>query len=220
MANRVLGTPLEKKVLDLYLKQGMTAKEVAAAVGCSDATVCKVLHKHGHRQRSYGGRGGKYKLPVVERERAVALYLAGASCEQVASDFGVTAGAVTRWVRDMGFSVRPAGFQKGEAHHDWKGGVIPNPDGYLLERVDESDPLFAMGQKKAGSARYALQHRLVMARHLGRPLAAHETVHHIDGDIQNNAIENLQLRNGKHGSGVALCCADCGSHNIIEQELH
>lgn len=36
-------------------------------------------------------------------------------------------------------------------------------------------------------------HRLVMERHLGRPLLASEDVHHIDGDKKNNAIENLEV---------------------------
>ena len=35
--------------------------------------------------------------------------------------------------------------------------------------------------------------RLIMEGHLGRPLDAKEYVHHIDGDILNNDIENLQI---------------------------
>lgn len=38
-----------------------------------------------------------------------------------------------------------------------------------------------------------MQHRYVMEQHLGRPLLTSEPVHHIDGNKQNNAIENLQL---------------------------
>jgi len=36
-------------------------------------------------------------------------------------------------------------------------------------------------------------HRLVMERALGRALLPHEDVHHLDGDKQNNSLENLQL---------------------------
>jgi hypothetical protein len=38
-----------------------------------------------------------------------------------------------------------------------------------------------------------LEHRYVMAEHLGRPLTDEEVVHHRDGDRKNNAIENLEL---------------------------
>lgn len=38
-----------------------------------------------------------------------------------------------------------------------------------------------------------LEHRVVMARHLGRALQRDEVVHHIDGDRLNNRLENLEL---------------------------
>ncbi len=61
---------------------------------------------------------------------------------------------------------------------------------------------------------YVFEHRLVMARSLGRPLAPKETVHHIDGDRQHNDLSNLQLRSGRHGNGAVYRCRDCGSHNV------
>jgi hypothetical protein len=47
--------------------------------------------------------------------------------------------------------------------------------------------------------REILEHRYIMEQHIGRRLERSEVVHHINGDILDNRIENLQLMTrGQH----------------------
>lgn len=87
--------------------------------------------------------------------------------------------------------------------------------GYIRIKMDPSDPLFVMADK----AGRTYEHRLVLARSLGRALYGDETVHHINGEKTDNRLENLQLRSGSHGPGVVRRCNDCGSHNIESIEM-
>jgi hypothetical protein len=58
-----------------------------------------------------------------------------------------------------------------------------------------------------------------MEEQLGRLLEKDETVHHLNGEHADNRIENLQVLRGRHGKGVCLVCADCGSTNIVSRKL-
>lgn len=84
-------------------------------------------------------------------------------------------------------------------------------DGYVLVYAPNEPGAYDSGQIR--------EHRYVMQNILGRPLASHETIHHIDGDKTNNIPSNLQLRTGRHGNGIVMHCAECGSHNIVSAPL-
>ena len=46
------------------------------------------------------------------------------------------------------------------------------------------------------------EHVMVMEKHIGRRLLPGECVHHLDGDRQNNSLENLELMSRSKHSGL------------------
>ena len=78
-------------------------------------------------------------------------------------------------------------------HPNWKGGRITTSDGYIAIHVPSKDFFFPMVGRCLKYGGYVLEHRLVMAKHLGRCLKSHEIVHHLDFNRTNNEISNLRL---------------------------
>jgi hypothetical protein len=74
-------------------------------------------------------------------------------------------------------------------HKPVVGGRHHTADGYIEVSIFEDSPFFPMANYRY----YVMEHRLVMAEHLGRCLETWEVVHHINSIKDDNRIENLEL---------------------------
>lgn len=174
------------------------SRTVGREFGVSAASVLNRVHEAGHPA---GPKGlGKKMISPDQAAQIVKLRAQGLGVKAVGSQVGVDSRRVRRYLLENGHSVwdRPRRTK------------VLNVGGYLAQPVYDDDPLFVMANKRG----YIPQHRYVMATSLGRLLDPSETVHHINGDRADNRLENLQMRQGRHGKGARFTCRDCGSHNV------
>lgn len=182
---------------------GAFVASLAERYGVSTGTVRKYLRERGVtiRKRGHGLDGPtRLKLQGERLASAVRDYEAEMSLVDVARKYGVTRHTMRRALERAGTDRR-----------SYRQLRVRRPDGYVLIWVAPDDPMRVMGQSRRGRV---FEHRLVMARHIGRPLLPTETVHHRNGVRDDNRLENLELRQGKHGYGQAWRCCDCGSLNV------
>lgn len=78
---------------------------------------------------------------------------------------------------------------RGEKSPLWRGGRHKNNEGYIIVLLQPDDFFYSMVDVNG----YVREHRLVMAKHLGRNLHPWEIVHHRNHVRDDNRIENLQL---------------------------
>lgn len=110
-------------------------------------------------------------------------------------------------------------------HPQWNGGRSVNSQGYVL--------IYSPDHPYKDQRNCVREHRLVMERHIGRYLSPEEVVHHINGNHQDNRIENLQLflkvehdtLHAKESSELAKSrriqkvCPNCGKEFAVPKSL-
>lgn len=207
---RKFDTETEAKIVADYVA-GMSWLQLEQKYGNGQFAMRAAVRRAGLKLRDHGGQ--RRRVYDGEGARMVFLYQQGMSQQQIATAFEAHQTVVSRVLKKYGIESRFG--KKGSAAAGWRGGISQNAQGYVLQSVDRTSPFWQMASRSG----YVMRHRLVMAQNLGRPLLDSESVHHINGDRTDNRIENLQLRQGKHGTGTVMCCADCGSQRIIHREI-
>lgn len=201
-AVRSFSPELDESILERY-NSGELSADLAREFGVTIYAIKSSLKRS-------GGAARPDPAPLAtaaDVELIEGLYNSGMSQLKISIKVGRSQSFISRVLRSVGITKKN---KSGESHSFWNGGKWLTGDGYVRILISADDALAAMRDQSG----YVLEHRLVMARKLGRPLLRRETVHHINGDHSDNSESNLQLRQGRHGKGAAFCCLNCGSLNI------
>lgn len=190
---------------------GMRMADLRRKYGVGQWAILSAVKRCNVKERPRGQQVRRFSNN--EQREIRRLYVSGWTQSQIAVQLSSSQAVIGRVLTSLGVATRGRA-ARGSQHGSWKGGRVRIGE-YIGVLVEKDDPLHCMVHQSG----YVLEHRLVMARALGRPLTASETVHHLDGNKTNNAIANLQLRFGRHGKGVVLKCRCCGSTDIVPEEL-
>lgn len=137
-------------------------------------------------------------LPAELLEKLIAGHEAGESRRALALKHEINYSAVTTALERAGVTLRDDRRRRGPACPMYRTGRYIDAEGYVRVRVAENDPFIGMTHT---ARRTVLEHRLVMARQLGRLLTSTERVHHLNGDKTDNRLENLELWETSHPYG-------------------
>lgn len=104
--------------------------------------------------------------------------------EETAVRLGVSLSCIERTCKRLGLKTQRTGPRSGSLHKGWKGGRIL-VGGYWY--------LWTNTHPNRTKQNYIAEHRFFVEQKLGRYLRHDEVVHHINGNSQDNRLENLMV---------------------------
>jgi len=203
---RKLTDQQESELAEMYASGDYSVSEIMRKFDVARVTAHRIASRHGV-VRSVGRQRLKFSdeqiLDMVERAKS------GESHSSIGRVYGTSQCKISRLLAAEGVVSSRGRKRRGSDHGAWKGGRVSLGEGYVAVWVSDDDQMAVM----RNSMGYVLEHRLVMARSLGRPLGRDENVHHVNGVRDDNRLENLELWVRPQPSGVrageAAHCATC-----------
>ncbi len=204
-----------QQILKEY-QDGSPSTKIAEKHNIMVASVIKIIKKLGVKVKM--GELKTIQWSEEEKNSILERWNNKESLESIAESFEVSPPTIKKILIEQG--IEKKNFKVcGEKCHNWNNGKI-KIEGYIYVRLYKDDPYFCMVQNTRKNASYVAEHRLVVAKYLGRPLEKEEQVHHINHNRKDfNDISNLELRLGAHGNGGCYKCNVCGSKDISAIKL-
>jgi len=194
------------------LRDGVHDKDIALKFGISERTVGEYAERLNIRRSDFRSLEDNLLIEKYVNQ----LLPAG----RVAKDLGYGRDRVANRLRILGVMRSPK--EEAEAKlirrlRENGTGQSLGKQGYPVVRVPEGH----VTRSRLRNDRLAMAHIIEMEKHLGRPLAKNEVIHHIDFDKTNYSIENLylcvnQAEHQRIHSALDIVCAVLFKKGIVK----
>jgi len=204
------------QIVKLYTEQKLGCIKIGREMGVSSTTIKERLREAGvrirHLQETYSLRGKTKATGTIEQPQVGDIrpgrQLGLASKTKYNIWLPCSICGKPRWVElkkgEPLFSrcfacLSKIPHAKGKLSSNWKGGKHKQ-HGYVFVYLEPSDFFYSMTDSKG----YVREHRLIMAKYLGRNLHRWEIVHHKNKRRDDNRIENLQLVSDERHNQITI----------------